>query len=152
MDILKLIILKEMVRNKYIYYYGTKNLNYILRRIFDMNEQISKKLDDVIEKEIDDISKMTDSDKKTKAIDNLVKLHNLSIDEDKLSMDSSDKETRIKENKKDRYIKLGIEAAGLILPLAFYGIWYCKGLRFEETGTYTSTTFKNLFNHFKPTK
>jgi len=27
-----------------------------------------------------------------------------------------------------------------------------KGFKFEETGTYTSQTFKNLINRFRPTK
>ena len=43
-------------------------------------------------------------------------------------------------------------AAELVLPLMFYGVWMRRGLRFEETGTFTSQTFKNLFNRFKPTR
>jgi len=53
---------------------------------------------------------------------------------------------------KDRYFKLGIAAAELLIPLMFYGIWMRKGFKFEETGTYTSTTFRGLFNRFRPTK
>lgn len=40
----------------------------------------------------------------------------------------------------------------LMIPLMFYGIWMKKGFKFEETGTYTSTTFRGLFNRFRPTK
>lgn len=29
---------------------------------------------------------------------------------------------------------------------------FLKGFKFEETGTYTSTTFRGLFNRFRPTK
>ena len=39
-----------------------------------------------------------------------------------------------------------------IPPLMFYGIWMKKGFKFEETGTYTSTTFRGLFNRFRPTR
>lgn len=56
------------------------------------------------------------------------------------------------EQVKDRYIKLGIAAAEIILPLIFYSKWMKKGFKFEETGTFTSTTFRGLFNRFKPTK
>jgi hypothetical protein len=47
---------------------------------------------------------------------------------------------------------LGIEIIGIGLPLIFYASWMRRGFKFEETGTYTSTTFKGLFNRFKPTK
>lgn len=56
------------------------------------------------------------------------------------------------EQVKDRYIRLGIAAAEIILPLIFYSKWMKKGFKFEETGTFTSTTFRGLFNRFKPTK
>ena len=48
--------------------------------------------------------------------------------------------------------KIGVDVMGIALPLVFYGIWMCKGFKFEETGTYTSTTFKNLFGRFRATK
>lgn len=48
--------------------------------------------------------------------------------------------------------KIGVDIMGIALPLVFYGIWMCKGFKFEETGTYTSTTFKNLFSRFRATK
>lgn len=62
------------------------------------------------------------------------------------------KEEQLKEQIKDRYFRLGVEAAGIILPLMFYAIWMNKGFKFEETGTFTSTTFRGLFNRFRPTK
>ena len=34
----------------------------------------------------------------------------------------------------------------------FYAAWMKRGFKFEENGTYTSTTFRGLFNRFKPTK
>ena len=51
----------------------------------------------------------------------------------------------------DRYVKLGVAVAELVLPLAFYGAWMRMGFEFEKEGTFTSSTFKNLFNRFKPT-
>ena len=52
---------------------------------------------------------------------------------------------------KNRYYRYGLEAAGIVLPLVFYGIWMHKGFKFEETGSFTSTTFRGLFNRFRPT-
>lgn len=59
---------------------------------------------------------------------------------------------QVRDQAIDRYVKIGISAAELVLPLMFYGVWMKKGFRFEETGTYTSATFRNLFNRFKPTR
>lgn len=59
---------------------------------------------------------------------------------------------QLREQKIDRYVRTGVAAAELILPLVFYGIWMKRGFKFEESGVYSSTTFKNLFNRFKPAK
>ena len=66
--------------------------------------------------------------------------------------DEQYKRSQLDEQVKDRYFKLGIAAAELLIPIMFYGIWVRKGFKFEETGTYTSTTFRGLFNRFRPTK
>ena len=52
----------------------------------------------------------------------------------------------------DRCVRTGVAVGELVLPLVFYGIWMNKGFKFEETGAFTSTTFKNLLNRFRPTK
>lgn len=57
-----------------------------------------------------------------------------------------------RDNRIDRYVRTGIAAAELVLPLVFYGIWMGQGFKFEESGSFTSTTFKNLLNRFRPTK
>ena len=66
--------------------------------------------------------------------------------------DEQYKRSQLDEQVKDRYFKLGIAAAELLIPIMFYDIWMRKGFKFEETGTYTSTTFRGLFNRFRPTK
>ena len=66
--------------------------------------------------------------------------------------DEEMKRNQLSEQIKDRYFRLGIAAAELMIPLMFYGIWMKRGFKFEETGTYTSTTFRGLFNRFRPTK
>ena len=49
-------------------------------------------------------------------------------------------------------VKTGVELAGIIIPIAFYGIWMSRGLEFEKEGSFTSNTFKGLIGKFKPTK
>ena len=62
------------------------------------------------------------------------------------------KQKQLEEQVKERYFRVGIAAAELMVPLIFYGIWMRKGFKFEETGTYTSKTFTGLINRFRPTK
>lgn len=52
----------------------------------------------------------------------------------------------------DRCVRTGVAVGELVLPLVFYGIWMNRGFKFEESGSFTSTTFKNLLNRFRPTK
>lgn len=110
------------------------------------------------------------SEEKTTAIDDLTKLYKLRIEENKsvwdadekydrrimdgksVTKDNDFKERQIAEQIKDRYFRVGIAAAELLIPLICYGIWMNKGFKFEETGTFTSSTFKGLINRFKPTK
>lgn len=136
-----------------------------------MNENINELLDEEIAAEIQSISEMKDgSTEKSKAISDLATLYKLRIEENKNLWEADEKydrrkmeeeaglrdedikRTQISEQIKDRYFKVGIAVAELMIPLVFYGIWMNKGFKFEETGAYTSTTFKGLFNRFRPTK
>lgn len=76
----------------------------------------------------------------------------LILKERELAEQTRENQTKESSATIDRYIRLGIEAAQLVLPLMFYATWMKKGLAFEETGTFTSTTFRGLFNRFRPTK
>lgn len=71
---------------------------------------------------------------------------------DRQAREEQFKKDQLAEQTKDRYFKLGIGVAEIVLPLLFYATWMKKGFKFEETGTYTSTTFRGLFNRFRPTK
>lgn len=136
-----------------------------------MNEEIKNLLDEEIKSQINAISDMdVDNENYSKAIDSLVKLHKLRIEETKSITDFEDRtykrendektcelseeirQEQLSEQKKDRYIRIGIDVAGLLVPIMFYSAWMRKGFKFEETGTFTSTTFRGLFGHFKPTR
>lgn len=113
-----------------------------------------------IEREFDDLASLSPGSSEQKiAIENLATLYKLKIEETRNYLDLDDKTATRKLEKekmekeiKDRYFKLGVDVAGIVLPLIFYATWMRKGLKFEETGTFTSTTFKGLINRFRPTK
>lgn len=121
-----------------------------------MNEKTKDLLEDEICKEIQALSEMNiGTESKASAIDDLTKLYKLKIEESKTETDCWEneiKEKQLKEQVKDRYFRTGTAVAEILLPLMLYAVFMCKGFKFEETGTYTSTTFRNLLMRFKPTK
>ena len=59
---------------------------------------------------------------------------------------------QLKEKRFDNFVRYFLEGIGIGAPLVFYGIWMKRGLKFEETGTFTSNTFRGLINRFRLTK
>ena len=98
-------------------------------------------------KEYDDITKAIDSLYAT-----LNKEKSLMLEEVKIENDLELQQNVNKDNKLLTAVKYGIDIAGIVLPLAFYGVWMNRGLEFEKEGSFTSTTFKGLLGKFKPTK
>ena len=98
-------------------------------------------------KEFDDITKAIDALYAT-----LNKEKSLMLEEAKIENDLGLQRNVNKDNKILSAIKCGIDIAGIVLPLAFYGVWMNRGLEFEKEGSFTSATFKGLFGKFKPTK
>lgn len=136
-----------------------------------MNEEIVEALEGEILNEFEALKKMpAGGDEQKAVVDNIVKLYKMGTEEGKLAVDYEeskerlemerkqaelDEELKVKQYKKDRlvsFLKLGIDACGIVFPLMFYASWMKRGFKFEQEGTFTSTTFRNLFNKFKPTK
>lgn len=127
-------------------------------------DEIRDLLGEEIKEEIQNLSTLESGSKeKSTAIEDLTKLYRLRIEELKNDGDLNEKyygrecdeqlkKDQLNEQVKDRYFRLGVEVAGIVLPLIFYAAWMKRGFKFEENGTYTSTTFRGLFNRFKPTK
>lgn len=63
---------------------------------------------------------------------------------------NNEKKTNIMENI-STVLKIGVDVAGVVLPLLFYSKWIGEGLKFEQEGTFTSQTFKSLMAKMKPT-
>ena len=129
-----------------------------------MVNEIKELLEGEIKSEIENLSYLTyGTDEHTVAVDNLSKLYKLKIEEARNERELAESERtreiemqlrreQTEEQVKDRYIKLCMDAAGIVLPLLFYASWMKKGFKFEETGTFTSTTFRGLFSRFRPSK
>lgn len=147
-----------------------------------MDESIKAMLVEEIASEFQELSSLEPgSVEHASAVEDLTKLYKLEIDGWKAEIDAEEKRRRRSieidqydrdlELKKDqfnsdlrqkneqsakdeihRYFNLGVSILGIGLPLAFYAYWMGKGFKFEETGTFTSTTFRGLINCFRPTK
>ena len=139
-----------------------------------MENTIEGLLDDVIKSELEKVkdSIMSPEEKRT-MVEYLVKLNSIQTErkevkrketelelkhlelEDKIEVQTDDKaykEVLAKREMLQTFVKGGIEVFGVVAPIMFYSAWMKRGLKFEETGTYTSQTFKGLFGKFKPTK
>lgn len=143
-----------------------------------MDEQIRQALADEILSQLNNLSTLNPGSKEQQtAVENVTKLYRLGLEDvkadtdydervrrremdeqhdqnelDKQAREEQFKKDQLAEQIKDRYFKLGIGVAEIVLPLIFYATWMKRGFKFEETGTYTSTTFRGLFNRFRPTK
>lgn len=129
-----------------------------------MNEfDVREMLEEEIAKQIEAISLLPDgSEEQAIAIDNLAKLYKLKIEDDKVHLDYTERyDARMQDaelkksqmdDKTDRYIKIGADIVIPVATLMFYGIWMNKGFKFEESGSISSTTFRNLIGRFRPTK
>lgn len=125
---------------------------------------VNEVLNETILGEIEKMSKASVGSKEQEvALINVKDLYHLKIEEEKTLLELDEKkrqsekdqefrEQQLKEQVKDRYFRVGIETAGIVLPLVFYASWMKRGLKFEETGTFTSQTFRGLIGKFKPTK
>ena len=143
-----------------------------------MDEQIRQALADEILSQLNGLGNLELGSKEQQtAIDNVTKLYRLGLEDvkadtdydeklyrrdadaqheqnelDKQAREEEYKKKQLSEQIKDRYFRLGIEVTEIVLPLMFYATWMKRGFKFEETGTYTSTTFRGLFNRFRPTR
>ena len=121
---------------------------------------ILKDLEPLYKLRLEEIKMMnarTDNDGR-RDLESSIRFKELEIKEEQLTheIESCDIERRTKNRQSNIQTikdcaKMGIEIAGIVLPLMFYASWMQQGLEFEKTGSFTSSTFKGLFQKFKPT-
>lgn len=129
-----------------------------------MDEKINELLGEELKRQIESLSSLeTGTREMGTAVDDVTKLYKLLIDTEKVSAESrkldieenknkNDSANMLNEQKKDRYVKIGIAAAEIVIPFILYGMLMRKGLKFEETGCVTSPWTKNLINRITPKK
>lgn len=116
-------------------------------------DQTKELLTRQIDTEIQSLSTMeAGSEEKTATIDGLTKLYKLKIEETKNEKDLEAQKAERDILKKDKIVGRVLDGLGIGLPLVFSAIWMKKGFKFEETGTFTSQTFRSLWGKFKPFK
>ena len=143
--------------------FNNRKLDIEDKRIENENKTNIKKIENdeaFNNRKLDIEDKRIEIENKTniKKIDNDFMINNRKLDIEEISGNESLK-LKSKElaqeivrdtmNDKVKLIDLGVKAAGIILPIIFYGSWVNKGLEFEKEGTFTSTTFKGLISKLK---
>ena len=126
------------------------------KKKLEQEKELKEKEIEVKEKEIELKKAMFDAEQnlKTEQFNNDLEFRKAQEEEVKRQneFDRIHTEREREDTKKDNIVDYGIRGAGIILPLIFYGAWLKMGMSFEEKGTFTSATFKGLFNKFKPTR
>ena len=118
-----------------------------------MDEELITMLDEEIKAEMEGLNSLEyGSEEHTEAVENLTKLYKLKIEDSKTSKEEQSRQIQMSEQRIDRYVRIGIAAAELLVPIVFYNIWMKRGFKFEESGSFTSTTFRGLINRFRPTR
>jgi len=103
------------------------------------------------------------SEERKEAIITLKQMYEIAINESKVQSELEMKqeqskaelelkEQELKEQRIDRWFRLGTTIGVLIIELSFYAAFSYVGFKFEEKGTLTSGIFKGLINRFKFTK
>lgn len=147
-----------------------KQLTTLLKtynEILSKNVELEQKQDEIKFKheekmlELDNIRIKNDDDVslERKKIDNSLYIEGRKIDSNEMIQNdvNSIKKDELRQEKKKflndnigNYLKIGVQAAGIIIPTIFYGNWIREGLEFEKTGTFTSKTFTGLLSKIKP--
>lgn len=121
-------------------------------------------LSDEIKSELEELKKMEVGTEQYKtAVDGITKLADRVIEIEKLEADIEEKrntrlcdlefkEKQLQEEKKDRWIRNGIAAAGIAIP-SIITIWgTVKSFQFEKEGTITTIMGRGFINKLLPKK
>lgn len=114
-----------------------------------MEKEIQNRLNELAGYELD-------SEKYATAVESLEKLYNQRTNEYKAESEFyiKDRELSLKERELDqndthKLFDVVVKNIEVVLPLAFYGSWMKKCLKFEETGTFTSSVTRSIISKIK---
>ena len=105
------------------------------------------KLNVEIEDKLDEISGLDPATKEySTAVDSVTKLMDRAIEIERLEMSETQNENQIKEDRKSRLVKNCIDVGSIVLPLVVT-VWGAKtSLKFEETGTITTSVGRKFID------
>lgn len=118
-----------------------------------MTNIIVEKIEGEIERLLGELKNLTPHTEEYVGITETInKLYGTLSKEKELMLEERKQNETLKDSKIWNVAKTGVEIAGIVVPIVFYSVWMNRGLKFEEEGSFTSTTFKGLMGKFKPTK
>lgn len=107
-----------------------------------MKDENQMLLDEVIEKELKNLDSFaTGTKEKSDAISDVIKLYGVKIEEEKA-----------KQEKRDKIFNIALQVALTGASLIAYNAWYNRGLKFQETGSFTDPMTRNLLSRMLPGK
>lgn len=131
------------------------------------DKQLNVMLEDVLKGEIEKIPDLQAGSKEhseqVNAVATLYKLNIEEIENERSFQErcertlDTEREFKLKQDEARSRFWIGVAGVAKDIGIAVgtmiaYGLWMKKGFQFEETGTFTSTTFRNFFGKFKPGK
>ena len=117
-----------------------------------LNEEIQMELENLKDLEMGTDEHKVSVDLITKLLDREIELKKLDNEALKRVEDNEFKKLQAKDENKDRLIRNGLTAAGIIIP-TIVTIWgTLKTLKFEETGTVTTMMGRGFVNKLLPKK
>lgn len=124
-----------------------------LNELVDGSEEHSRATSDVVKLHtqlLEEWKFAANTEKETRTLDQA---------EEKLALEREKFEFEKEQAKSQKRFKIGefvsrvaVDVAAVVVPACIYNTWMKRGFEFEKTGTFTSTTFRNLTSKFKPTK
>lgn len=130
--------------------------------------KIIEKVNKVIECELDDYNTCCELSDAESAVDRIVKLHKIRMDEERLraeiasakaeraekrtvrSEEAEAKKKQAVNQRIDLALNLGVQVLLGGLSMVAYNAWLNRGLRFEETGSIRSPMTRNLLSRLIP--
>lgn len=118
--------------------------------------EIKEKLDRELEQRIEYLSQMTlGSDDMSKAVETISKLHELRMAEkkadDALEAEKQKLAIELKKAKDAKIMSIigtGVTIGTFATKLAFDNLWMARGFKFEETGTFCSKIFGEIWKGY----
>jgi len=132
-----------------------KELNEARIRLEEDRLELDKRRADIDQNKVD-VEKARDEIEKER----------LAIERERLDIERQKNEVeakRLKHDKSEGWVRVGmdvcgavlktaVETAAIVVPVLFYGEWIKEGLKFEQTGAFTSGTLRTFIGKLKPTK